>query len=74
MSLEPGEDDMKIGDLVRCRDYMVYPHAAFTGIVVSELRHGVNSSFVDVLVDGVVISVNWKALDVLKLEVINESR
>jgi hypothetical protein len=65
---------MKVGDLVRCRDYDVNHIATFTGVVVSELRHGINRSFVDVLVDGVVISVNWKALEVLKLEVINESR
>ena len=58
---------MKIGDIVRWKNVRV--HGIVTGVVVSALRHGVNSSFVDVLVNGEVIPVNWKAL-----KVINESR
>ena len=57
---------MRVGDLVR---WKYRRRRGDTGIVVSELRHGVNSSFVDVLVGGKVIPVNW-----LALEVINEDR
>ncbi len=58
---------MRVGDLVRWKNVRV--HGIVTGVVMSELRHGVNSSFVDVLVNGEVIPVNW-----LALEVINEDR
>ncbi len=58
---------MKIGDMVRWKNVRV--HGTVSGVVVSELRHGMNSSFVDVLVNGEVIPVNW-----LALEVINERR
>ena len=58
---------MKVGDIVHWKNVRV--HGIVTGVVMSELRHGVNSSFVDVLVNGEVIPVNW-----LALEVINESR
>ena len=58
---------MKTGDMVRWKNVRV--HGIITGVVMSELRHGVNSSFVDVLVSGEVIPVNW-----LALEVINEDR
>ena len=55
---------MKVGDLVRVknktRDY---------AIVVSEVRHGINVSFVDVLLKGKVICLFLGAL-----EVINENR
>jgi len=44
-------------------------HGIVAGVVVGALRHGMNSSFVDVLVNGEVIPVNW-----LALEVINETR
>ena len=64
---------VKVGDLVRWKDGRILEIESDIGVVMSEIRHGVNRSFVDVLVDGVVISVNWKALEVLKLEVINES-
>ncbi len=58
---------MRVGDLVRWKNVRV--HGIVTGVVMSELRHGANSSFVDVLVNGEVIPVNW-----LALEVINEDR
>jgi hypothetical protein len=54
---------MKIGDMVRWKNVRV--HGTVTGVVVSELRHGMNSSFVDVLVNGEVIPVNWLALEVI---------
>ena len=60
---------MKVGDLVRWKNGRILKDEGANGIVVSELRHGVNSSFVDVLVDGKVIPVNWLALKVL-----NDSR
>ncbi len=58
---------MKTGDIVRWKNVRV--HGIVTGVVVSELRNGINRSFVDVLVNGEVIPVNW-----LALEVIDESR
>ena len=60
---------MKAGDLVCWKNGRIPKDEGANGIVVSELRHGVNSSFVDVLVDGKVIPVNWLALKVL-----NDSR
>ena len=60
---------MKAGDLVCWKNGRIIKDEGANGIVVSELRHGVNSSFVDVLVDGKVIPVNW-----LALEVLNEDR
>ena len=60
---------MKAGDLVCWKNGRILKDEGANGIVVSELRHGVNSSFVDVLVDGKVIPVNW-----LALEVLNEDR
>ena len=56
---------MKLGDLVRWKNGRILEDESDTGIVVSELRHGVNSSFVDVLVARKVIPVNWKALEVI---------
>ena len=57
---------MKVGDLVRVkRPTKTSP----VGIVVSEIRHGINNSFVDVLIEGQVLSVSYTAL-----EVIGESR
>ena len=56
---------MKVGDLVRWVSVKGSP----VGIVVSEVRHGVNASFVDILSKGVVIPANIRAL-----RVINESR
>ena len=58
---------MKVGDMVRWKNVRV--HGIVTGVLVSELRHGMNSSFVDVLVNGEIISFDWKGL-----EVISESR
>ena len=55
---------MKIGDMVRWKNVRV--HGTVTGVVVSELRHGVNASFVDVLVNEEVVPVNWKALEVIR--------
>ena len=60
---------MRVGDLGRWKNGRILKDEGANGIVVSELRHGVNSSFVDVLVDGKVIPVNW-----LALEVLNEDR
>ena len=63
---------MKVGDLVRWKllDHQrILEIESDIGVIMSELRHGVNSSFVDVLVDGKIIPVNW-----LALEVISESR
>ena len=57
---------MKVGDMVRWKNGRILAEELETGVVVSELRHGINRSFVDVLVDGVVISVNWKALEVIR--------
>jgi hypothetical protein len=57
---------MKVGDMVRWKNGRILEEELETGVVVSELRHGVNSSFVDVLVDGKVIPVNWKALEVVQ--------
>ena len=56
---------MKVGDMVRWKNGRILKEESDTGVVVSELRHGINSSFVDVLVDGRVIPVNWKALKVI---------
>jgi hypothetical protein len=56
---------MKVGDMVQWKNGRILEDESDTGIVVSELRHGVNSSFVDVLIDGVVMPVNWKALKVI---------
>ena len=57
---------MKIGDIVRCKANGSTIIGGEIAVVVSELRHGVNSSFVDVLVEGKVIPVNWKALKVIR--------
>ena len=40
-----------------------------SGIVMSEIRHGVNASFVDVFVHGQILAINFKVL-----KVISESR
>lgn len=63
---------MQVGDLVRWKNERILEIEGWKldiGVIMSELRHGVNSSFVDVLVDGKIIPVNW-----LALEVISESR
>jgi len=60
---------MKVGDLVRWKDGRILKIESNIGVIVSEMRHGINSSFVDVLVDGKTIPVNFNAL-----EVISESR
>ena len=58
---------MKVGDLVRMT--LRSAERQKLGIVVSEIRHGANSSFVDVLIEGQVLSVICKFV-----KVINESR
>ena len=63
---------MKVGDLVRWKNERILEIEGWKldiGVIMSELRHGVNSSFVDVWVDRKIIPVNW-----LALEVISESR
>ena len=60
---------MQVGDLVRWKNERILEIESDIGVIMSELRHGVNSSFVDVLVGGKIIPVNW-----LALEVISESR
>jgi len=60
---------VQVGDLVRWKDGRILDIESDIGVVMSEIRHGVNRSFVDVLVDGKIIPVNW-----LALEVISESR
>ena len=59
---------MKVGDLVRWKNERILEIKGWKlnmGVIMSELRHGVNSSFVDVLVDGKIIPVNWLALEVI---------
>ena len=56
---------MKVGDLVRWKNERIPEAIRGAGVIMSELRHGVNSSFVDVLVDGRIIPVNWLALEVI---------
>jgi len=60
---------VQVGDLVRWKNERILEIESDIGVIMSELRHGVNSSFVDVLVDGKIIPVNW-----LALEVISETR
>jgi len=60
---------MQVGDLVRWKDGRILDIESDIGVVMSEIRHGVNRSFVDVLVDGKIIPVNW-----IVLEVISEGR
>ena len=60
---------MQVGDLVRWKNERILEIESDIGVIMSELRHGVNSSFVDVLVGGKIIPVNW-----LALEVISENR
>jgi len=49
---------MKVGDLVRLT--LRSAERQRLGIVVSEIRHGANSSFVDVLIEGQVVPVICK--------------
>ena len=58
---------MKVGDLVRVKNK--YARSGDYAIVVSEVRHGINVSFVDVLLKGEVVPFIVRAL-----EVINENR
>jgi len=56
---------VQVGDLVRWKNERILEIESDIGVIMSELRHGVNSSFVDVLVDGKIIPVNWLALEVI---------
>jgi DNA-binding Xre family transcriptional regulator len=56
---------VKVGDLVRWKNGRILEIESNIGVIVSELRHGINSSFVDVLVDGKIIPVNFRALEVI---------
>lgn len=58
---------MKVGDLVRVKNK--YARPGVYAIVVSDIRHGMNVSFVDVLLNGEVVPFMVRAL-----EVINENR
>ena len=60
---------MKVGDIVRCKGIRGWSKAGEIAVIISEIRHGVNSSFVDILVRGTVIPANIRAL-----KVIHESR
>ena len=53
---------MKVGDLVRMRRPAERQEL---GVVVSEIRHGISASFVDVLIEGQVVPVIWTSLEVL---------
>jgi len=57
---------MKVGDVVRCKANGSTILGGEIGIVMSALRHGVNASFVDVLVNGEIIAFNWKGLEVIR--------
>jgi hypothetical protein len=57
---------VKIGDVVRCKANGSTIIGGEIAIVVSEIRHGVNSSFVDILVRGTVIPANIRALKVIR--------
>ena len=59
---------MNVGDLVRVKS-TGHQRGGWCGVVVSEIRHGINASYVDVLVEGKIISVRLKVV-----EVINENR
>jgi len=59
---------MNVGDLVRVKS-PGHLRGGWCGIVTSEVRHGINASYVDVLVEGEIISVRLKVV-----EVIGESR
>ena len=60
---------MKPGDIVRFTKKRIGgPSKMYdkTGIVVSEdMTHGINVSYVEILVDGKVVSVNWKDVEVI---------
>jgi len=52
---------MKIGDLVRWKSVEGQP----AGIVVSDIRYGINDSLVDVLINGSVVPVNFRVLEIV---------
>ena len=56
---------MKVGDIVRCRANGSTIIGGEVAVVVSEIRHGINASFVDILVKGTVVSANIRALRVI---------
>ena len=55
---------MDVGDIVRCKSG-AWSKGKEVAVVVSGVRHGVNASFVDILVKGTVVSANIKALKVI---------
>jgi len=57
---------MKVGDLVRYK----MADSRQPAVVMSEIRHGVNNSFVDIFLNGRVV----KCVNLLVLKVISESR
>jgi len=59
---------VNVGDLVRVKS-PGHQRGGWCGVVASEIRHGINASYVDVLVEGKIISVRLKVV-----EVINENR
>jgi len=52
---------MKVGDLVRIK--FGIPRM---GIIMSELRHGVNSSFCEVLIGGAIVTHRLQSLEVIR--------
>ncbi len=53
---------MKVGDLVRCK----YIDGKPVGIIVSEPRYGINTSTVDVLVNGHVWPFHIQTIEIIK--------
>lgn len=60
---------MKVGDIVRCKANGSTIIGGETAVIVSEIRYGINSSFVDILVKGKIQSANIQSL-----VTINENR
>jgi len=59
---------MKIGDIVCCKANGSTIMGGETAVIVSEIRHGINSSFVDILVKGNVQSANICSLEIISEE------
>jgi len=58
-------DKMKVGDIVYCKDG-AWSKGGEVAVVVSEIRHGINASFVDILVKGTVVSANIRTLRMIR--------
>ena len=54
---------MKVGDVVRCRANGSTIIGGEIAVIVSKIRHGINSSFVDILVKGKVQSADIRGLE-----------